>query len=121
MDEKIESAYVQLYPYHPTVQGRFAATMSRMKEIDAAAYLDFAEQAQDRVLAYNAGAWAYTPAALGNELRMLTVHTERRLVDDLEQAIRPIREFLVAVVSLSDDDVISRARLPLAASGSGDV
>jgi hypothetical protein len=112
VDEEIEGAYVELYPYHPSVQRRFSETMSRLKDIDAAVYFDFIRQTQDDVLAYGGNPRDYTPALLGNDLRLESARAEHRLVTELEQAIEPIREFLVAVVSLSDKDIISRAHLP---------
>jgi hypothetical protein len=112
VDEEIESAYVELYPYHPSVQRRFAETMSQLKRIDATVYLDFMKATQEQVLVYDGPAKDYTPALLGNDLRLESASAERRLANELEQAIAPIREFLVAVVSLSDEQIVSRARLP---------
>jgi hypothetical protein len=112
VDEEIESAYVELYPYHPSVQRRFTETMSRLKAIDAAVYFDFVEQTQAQVLAYDGPPKDYTSALLGNDLRLESARAERRLVNELVQAIGPVREFLVAVVSLSDKEIVSRARLP---------
>jgi hypothetical protein len=112
VDEEIESAYVELYPYHPSVQRRFTETMSRLKEIDAAVYFDFVEQTQGQILAYSGSPKDYTPALLGNDLRLESARAEHRLVTELEQAIGPVREFLVAVVSLSDKEIVSRTRLP---------
>jgi hypothetical protein len=119
VDEEIESAYVELYPYHPSVQERFAETMSRLKAIDTAVYLDFIKQTQSSVLAYAGAPKDYVPAMLGNDLRVESARAEGRLVSELEQAIRPIREFLVAVVSLSDKEIVSRTRLPSYDGGPG--
>jgi len=112
VDEEIESAYVELYPYHPSVQRRFTETMSRLKAIDAAVYFDFVKQTQEQVLAYSGDRKDYRPSLLGNDLRVESARAERRLVGELEQAIGPIREFLVAVVSLSDKQITSRADIP---------
>lgn len=112
IDEEIESAYVELYPYHPSIHRRFTETMARLKEVDAAVYFDFVKRTQERVLSYEGARKDYTPALLGNDLRLESVRAERRLMNDLDQAIKPIREFLVAVVSLSDQEIVSRSRLP---------
>jgi hypothetical protein len=112
VDEEIESAYVELYPYHPSVQRRFSKTMSRLKELDEAIYLEFIERTQERVLEYDGPPKDYTPALLGNDLRLESARAEQRLVTELESALQPIRDFLVAVVSLSDKEIVSRTRLP---------
>ena len=112
VDEEIESAYVDLYPYHPSVRHRFADTMSRLKQIDSAVYVDFVKQSQQEVLAYSGNRQGYRPAVLGNELRLESARAERRLVDELEEALKPIREFLVAVISLSDEKIASREDIP---------
>ena len=120
VDEEIESAYVDLYPYHPSVHRRFAETMSRLKVIDDAVYVDFVKVSQERVLAYG-DRTGYTPALLGNDLRLEAARAERRLVDELEEAIKPIREFLVSVIALSDERIAAREDLPpeVAAPGGG--
>lgn len=112
VDEEIESAYVELYPYHPTVQRQFAETMTRLKRIDEAVYSQFIEQTQQDVLAYKGDPKDYRPALLGNDLRLRSAEAEHRLVTDLEKATEPIRHFLVGVVSLTDKAIVSRAVLP---------
>jgi hypothetical protein len=120
VDEEIESAYVELYPYHPSVQQRFAETMSRLKEIDAAVYFEFVRRSQEQVLAYKGARRDYTPSLLGNDLRLESARAERRLVGELERAIAPIREFLVGVISLSDTRIASRTEIPTGVSASRD-
>jgi hypothetical protein len=112
VDEEIESAYVELYPYHPSVQHRFSETMSSLKRVDASVYFEFMKQTQEEVLRYGGAKKDYIPAMLGNDLRLASARAEQQLITKLEQTIRPIRDFLVAIVSLSDDDIVSRARLP---------
>lgn len=120
VDEEIESAYVELYPYHPSVQRRFTETMSRLKKIDTAVYLDFVKESQQQVLVYDGEPKDYSPALLGNDLRLASARAEHRLVNELEKAIGPIREFLVAVISLSDEKIASRTELPAEVGASGD-
>jgi hypothetical protein len=120
VDEEIESAYVELYPYHPSVQQRFADAMSRMKEIDAAVYLDFVTRSQEQVLAYDGDGKSYTPALLGNDLRRESARAEDRLESELDQATQPLREFLGAVISLSDKQVASRTDIPADVGASRD-
>jgi hypothetical protein len=111
VDEDIESAYVALYPYHPSVQRRFADTMAQAKQIDDGVYFDFVKQTQQQVLMYESKPKDYRPAMLGNDLRLQSARASLRLRNELEQAFTPIRTFLVAVISLSDRDIAARTQV----------
>lgn len=111
VDEDIESAYVGLYPYHPSVQRRFAETMSQVKQIDDGVYLDFVKQTQQQVLMYGGERKDYRPALLGNDLRLQSARASQRLRNEFEEAFTPIRTFLVAVISLSDQEIAARKQV----------
>jgi hypothetical protein len=112
LDEEIEIAYVDLYPYHPSVQRRFSEAMSALKNIDEAVYLDFIRRTQESVLAYSGPTKDYVPAMLGNDLRLESARAQQRLVSELDEAVQPLSGFLVAVVALTDKEIVSRAQLP---------
>jgi len=118
LDEEIEVAYVELYGYHPVVHGLFVKAISELKEKEEAIFHDFIESSQEAIKSYMGKKASYQSAQLGNDLREMAFHFGSMLKEKTDKTLKPIRGFLVDIISKSDIEILKRKSLP--SNGAGD-
>ena len=112
LDEEIEIAYVELYGYHPGVNSLFVKTIKELKEKEEAVFYDFIESSQETIKSYLSKKASYQSAQLGNDLREIAFHFGSMLREKTDTTLKPIREFLVDIISKSDAEILKRRILP---------
>ncbi len=112
LDEEIEVAYVELYGYHPVVHGLFVKAVNELKEKEEEVFYDFIESAQDAIKSYLGKKASYESAQLGNNLREMAFHFGSMLKEKTDTRLKPIRGFLVDIISKSDPEILKRKILP---------
>lgn len=109
--EEIESAYVGLQSYDPRVYNATAAVLKELRELDVEAFWALQDEAQNEVLAWDGRGSEYGPALLGDALRGVASSRADRLRDSTDEVLKPIRNYLLETVTLTDEQLLRR-RLP---------
>lgn len=112
LEEEIEVAYVELYGYHPAVYKLFVKVVSELKEKEEVVFYDFIEYSQDTIRSYVNKKASYQSSELGNDLREIAFHFNLILKEKTDITLKPIRRFLVDIVSKSDVEILKREILP---------
>ena len=108
LDEGIETAYTQLFAYSPSVRKSFLDAIRSLKVAEQAAIEQLLLDTQGAVLSFKAKEAGYSTAHLGNALREVSLKVEEKFRQQSERALKPIRDELYALITSSDEAVLSR-------------
>lgn len=106
--EKIETAYIGLYGYHPEVQAAYDTVVSRLSAADSSAYHELLKGTQLDVVSFDKAAGPYKSAQLGNALRLTARRIELELRRMLDSAIEPFRLQMLRLIELPDADLVTK-------------
>lgn len=110
VDEQIETAYADLYGYHPEVRDLIRATFARLKEEEELLFARFLEDTQNDIFSMKDLENEYHTAQLGNALR----ETAFKHRDQYDTRIRGVMgqalNFLAKLILTSDRDLLRRNR-----------
>ena len=108
LDEGIETAYVQLFAYHPSVRQSFLGSMEGLKAAEEAAIAQLLLDTQGAVMSFKAKKAGYSTADLGNALREASFKVEAKFRKESGRALSPIRDELYTMITGSDAALLSR-------------
>lgn len=106
LGENIETAYVDLYGYHPHVRDLFEETLNQLKADTETLFEKLLNETQDDILFFSDKKDAYQNADLGNRLRYSAGIIREEYHKVLKDRLRPLDEFLNDLVSKSDKDLL---------------
>ncbi|MDO8434125.1 MAG: hypothetical protein Q7S58_17135 [Candidatus Binatus sp.] len=109
LDEGIETAYVDLFAYHPSVRSTFLEAVAKLKENEEVAASLLLRDTQAAVMSFEGKRAGYTTAMLGNALREAAFPIEQKLMQSSSQTLAPIRDELYALISSDDRDILKRS------------
>jgi hypothetical protein len=118
LDEKIETSYVDLMGYDTRARDLFRKTLSDLDQHEEEMYGIFKSEGQREILSFKK-AGGYTSGDLGNKLRDTAGEVQLSYAQVATTAICPLQNYLVSIITKSDDDLINRSQKPVALSREG--
>ena len=107
--EKIESAYVELFRYHPAMQMFTSEVISALKKEDEKLFGDLLNDTKYEVMKIKPPL-EYT-AELGNALRAVAGDRQAYYLQETKKILDPAEKFLSSLVLKSDDDLLIQENL----------
>jgi nitrogen fixation-related uncharacterized protein len=116
VDEQLEVAYIELYGYVPSLQKTFDTTIQDIKSAEAKAHEGTSSALQgklqdDKVLKLP------TSILIGNELRSSADEQRKQLWKQIEFVATPLREKMLNLINLSDEDIMDESKREAAMQG----
>lgn len=111
LDENIESAYVDLFAYYPSVRSTFLDALAKLKSDEATATEQLLLKTQAVVMSFEQKRAGYTSAMLGNALRGAALPIEQNFMRASDQTLAPIRNELYAVISKDDEELLKQKKI----------
>ncbi len=108
VSEKIETAYVGLYGYHPQIQKLYDVTIVNLRRIDDEAYESFLLTTQQVVMSLDVAEGQFISAQLGNRLRAICCDTSSKLRKQIESVIAPLQEQLLRLMESRDFEIATK-------------
>lgn len=110
LDEQLGAAYTDLIAHFPAARERHVKLMTELASVEIASSDRFMGDAEQRILALEGKRATYQTAHLGNALRDAAARASSDLQVSSERLITPMRAYLVDVISLRDEEIISASR-----------
>ncbi len=110
LDEGIETAYVDLFAYRPSIRGPFLLAVSQLKAEESAATERLLIDTQAAAMSFDGKKSSYTTAMLGNALRAASSRIKDGFSKQSNVVLEPIRQELYAVVSADDKTLLYAPR-----------
>ena len=107
LEEKLESAYTDLYGYSPQLVDGFILALEQLKTAENTVFTDFLAKTQDSVMDWQDKLNRYTSAMLGNELRELAAQHGEQFEQSTQAAIAPLKQKLTELLRESDQALIN--------------
>lgn len=112
--EEIQTAYVFLYKYHPSIRAGFQDTLQVLETKEEIMFNELLNYTEREVMIYLDSKKAsenYQTAYLGNTLRTSVAFVENEYRLTLEKAIKPMEIFLTDLILKSDDQLLKQENL----------
>lgn len=107
LNEQIQSAYTALYGYSPDIRPIFKNTMAQLEDSEDKMFERLYLEVQKSILDLAADK-PQSAADVGDALRQI-VGDEREIYrKELDKELLPIQEFLAAMISKSDDEILAK-------------
>lgn len=106
LKEDIETAYVDLYGFHPRVRSLFEETLSQLKSDQEDVFKKLLDETQDSILSFSGKEDTYQTAELGNKLRYNADAIREESKRTINERLDPLDDFLNRLVSMSDRDLL---------------
>jgi hypothetical protein len=116
VDEQLEVAYIELYGYVPSLQKTFDTTIRRMKEAEVSAH-NVTSSALQAKLTDNEVLNLPTSILIGNVLRQRAEEQRQQLRNQIENIASPLREKMLNLINLSDEDILNENQREAAMQG----
>ncbi|UCC53014.1 MAG: hypothetical protein JSV68_03425 [Anaerolineaceae bacterium] len=108
LDEELQTAYVELFSYHPVVKSLFEDTLSRLEKSETKAFNTLLRESETDVLSYgNRNLDDFQSAELGNKLRITAAEVLAIFKQDIEDDLTCLTDFLVEIVMKDDQALLS--------------
>jgi len=116
VDEQLEVAYIELYGYVPSLQKTFDTTIQEMKKAEVKAHEDTSSALQEKLI--DVGVLQLpTSILMGNKLRVSAEAQRQKLRSEIESIATPLREKMLDLINLSDDDILNENKRETAMQG----
>lgn len=106
LNEKISTSYVDLLAYFPETRTQFLTMFKTLNACEERISGSFLKKSQQDVLGFEGKESNYTSAMLGNALRTTAAQHKEALFSETTEAIRPVREFLFAVIAKTNKQIL---------------
>lgn len=110
LEEKIETAYVDLFAYYPSARGSFLSAIANLKKAEEVAVSRLLDDTQAAVMSFEGKNAGYTTAMLGNALRTAASPIEENFLANSNQALALIRDELYTVIASEDEMLLNRRK-----------
>ena len=118
-DEQVETTYVELYSYDPSVFDTFVSSIKKLKEDDEVVFDSFRSETEINILDQESGSTRskhqgkYQTASLGNLLRKIRDGQRSLLKSKLDATLKPMRKMLLNIIAQSDEQIAEKRYAPL--------
>jgi hypothetical protein len=110
LSESIETAYVDLFAYYPSIRAKFLAAIAQLNESEDVATSKLLRDTQAAVMSFEGKKDGYSSAMLGNALRYAAAPVEKVFVQDTNTILKPIRDDLYALISSDDETILKKSK-----------
>lgn len=110
LEEEIGTSYVGLLSHFPVVRKQFRNAFGDLSETEKQISNEFLEQSQYDVLSFKGKREEYTSAILGNALRTTAATFQRRLLDESNKIIDPLRDLLFEIIAKPNKEILGAER-----------
>jgi hypothetical protein len=109
LDEKTESAYLNLYGYEPHVQSFYDSATNSLAAAEEILFWEMLQDTQTCVLALGKAAEPRTSAKLGNQLRTIIYEHRDGLGAVTARTVETFRKEMLRLITSSDSDIVNKA------------
>jgi hypothetical protein len=109
VEEQLEVAYIELYGYVPSLRDTFDKTIYRIKDAETHAHQNTIDTLQYQ-LASEAVLTSPNSIVAGNPLRSSAEQQRQQLRGQLEAIATPLRQKMLRLISLSDEDILNEQK-----------
>lgn len=106
--EEIETAYADLYVYHPEARKMFHESLLHLKSEHEQAFTELLAKTQDAIMAFDGEKKKYQTAELGNALRAAAKQVRERYSQALNQKMKTPQKFLFDLIAQSDETMLAK-------------
>jgi hypothetical protein len=108
LNEKIETAYVGLYGYHPEVQSFYDDTVRMMNEAKSRVFRKLVKETQEQILSLKKTGDNFESAQLGNLLRKTIGKWSKYLSQSLSITLDPFRNEMLRMIAMPDKNIMKK-------------
>lgn len=109
--EEIETAYVYLYSYHPSLRKRFQNVLTNLETKENEMFEQLLSNTEGRVLSWHNSSKPYETSFLGNPLRADVTRIKKSYEAKLKKILQPIATDLTNLVIKSDSQILNKENL----------
>lgn len=109
LDEAVETAYVDLFAYHPSIRGTFQEVMADLRTAEKEASLQLLAETERAILSFEGKQSGYQTAQLGNALRAVAHTVEVEFRKRIASRLTGIQDYLYRLLSLTDEQLLIRS------------
>jgi len=110
LEEQLGAAYMDVISHFPAVRTRYVEAFAQLAVVEDSVVQAFLARAESDILDFEGKEATYQTAMLGNALRAEAARSVEELHNQSESVIRPVRDYLVSVIALSDGEILSASR-----------
>ena len=113
-EEEIETAYVYLYGYHPSLRKRFQDILKNLETKEDKMLNQLLSATERKVVVYlnpEISSRRYQTAYLGNALRSAVNEVKQSYEARLEEVLKPMEVSLTHLVLMSDSEILNKKKL----------
>jgi hypothetical protein len=110
-DEKVETAYVELFKYHPSMKGFFSKVASDLQDAETIMFRAMLSDTQQNVLTIAEKELSTNSEVLGNALRASADNVRGDYVGHSTRVLQPAVQFLSTLILKSDSDLLKQDNL----------
>lgn len=110
VDEQLGSAYTDLLAYLPTARSKYMSAFQQLAKLEESTTGAFLLAAEKAIRASPTDVRRLQTSELGNELRAASNSAGDQLRSQADDALRPLRTYLLNVISLTDAELLATAR-----------
>jgi hypothetical protein len=110
-DEKIETAYVELFKFHPSMRSFFTKIIGDLQDEEKQMFAILITDTQSAVMTSDPEVISTNTAALGNSLREKANKMREDYVAGSSNVLAPAENFLSTLIVKSDSDLLDQTNL----------
>jgi hypothetical protein len=110
-DEKSETAYVELFKFHPSMRTFFSSMFCALQEDQKKMFDELLSNTEIVVLDANPNTVRNNSAILGNALRGNAVKIKKEYLSKTNAVIQPMQNFLAEIILRRDAELLDRRNL----------
>lgn len=113
-EEEIETAYIYLYSYHPSLRNSFQDILKSLETKEDTMLNQLLSATEKNILVYlnsEISSRPYETAYLGNALRSAVTKVEQSYEENLEEILKPMEVSLTDLVLKSDSEILNQKKL----------
>jgi hypothetical protein len=105
--EDLETAYVDLFAYYPSIRDQFLKAIGTLKSAEVNSIYNLHQGTQVEVLSFRGRRAGYTTAQLGDVLRAASKKEEAAFELTTDAILKPVRTELYTLISKSDAELLN--------------
>jgi hypothetical protein len=110
-DERIETAYVELFKFHPSMRGYFSKVVFDLQNAEQQMFIGLLFETESAVLTIDAKVVNANSAVLGNSLRARADKVREDYLVSSSSALKPAAEFLSTLILKTDRELLDQTNL----------
>lgn len=109
LQEQLGTAYLDILAHFPAARTQYADSFAQLATVEDEVSNAFLAASEQAILSLKGKKVTYQTAHLGNALRAEALKSVSDLKARSETVIAPVRKYLLSVIALPDDEIVTRA------------